>query len=167
MLFTGKFELSIDAKQRLAIPARVRSLLERAGAGVALYLLPGANGTLWLWPQPTFERVAGEVEPTLTPPVEQMDFDEVTFPESERLELDGVGRIRLPQESIAEAGLGSRVLLVGMRHHLEIWDPNRWEERRREKSAQRQQIAQRARAAGSAPPGVGRATERRGQEQRE
>ncbi len=167
MLFTGKFELVIDAKQRLAVPARIRALLERAGAAAALYLLPGANGALWLWPLPTFERVAGEIEPTLTPPVEQMDFDEQTFPEAERLELDAAGRIRLPQELITEAGLGSKVLLVGMRHHLEIWDPQKWEERRRLKSDKRQQIAQRAREAGAGPPEGGRASERRGREQRE
>ena len=30
MLFTGKAELSIDAKQRLAIPAKTRSMIEQA-----------------------------------------------------------------------------------------------------------------------------------------
>jgi MraZ protein len=167
VLFTGKFELVIDAKQRLAIPARVRGLLERAGAAAALYLLPGANGVLWLWPVPTFERVAGEVDPTLTPPTEQMDFDEQTFPEAERLELDAAGRIRLPQDLITESGLGSKVLLVGMRHHLQIWDPERWAERRRQLSGKHQQIAQRAREAGLAPPEGGRASERRGRERSE
>ena len=165
MLFTGKFELSIDAKQRLAIPSRIRSLLEGAGAGATLYLLPGPNQALWLWPRPTFERVAGEVEPTLDPSQEQMAFDRRTFPDAHQLEIDGAGRIRLPQDLISAAGLGSRVLLVGMRHHLEIWDPQRWEERHRE-PAQRKEIAQRARSAKSIPPGAGPPSER-GREARE
>lgn len=166
MLFTGKFELAIDAKQRLAIPARIRALLERAGAGAALYVTPGVNGSLWVWPLPTFETVAGELKPTLNPPVEQMEFDELTFPEAERLDLDAAGRIRLPQEFITEAGLGAKVLLVGMRHHLEIWDPEGWEKRRKQKSTQRQEIAQRAREASGTPPAGSRATERRGPEGR-
>ena len=87
MLFTGKSELSIDAKQRLAIPAKTRALLKQARVGEALYIIPGANGALWLMPERTFEEVAGQVEPTLTPAAEQMDFDELTFPEAHRLEL--------------------------------------------------------------------------------
>ncbi len=48
MLFTGKPELSIDAKQRLAIPAKTRTMLDQARVGNALYVIWGANGVLWL-----------------------------------------------------------------------------------------------------------------------
>ena len=146
MLFTGKPELSIDAKQRLAIPAKVRAQLEEGGGGEALFVTRGANGALWLWPQQTFEQIAGRLEPSLAPASELMDFDELTFPEAERLEIDGAGRIRIPQELLIEAGLGSRVVLAGMRHHLEIWDPEEWEARRREKESRRAEIMQRARS---------------------
>ena len=145
MLFTGKPELSVDAKQRLAIPAKTRTMLEQARVGNALYIIWGANGVLWLWPERTFEDIAGEIEPTLTPAAEQMDFDELTFPETQRLDIDSAGRIRLPQELLEEAGLGSRVLLVGVRHHLEIWDPDAWAAQHREKVARRTEIAQRMR----------------------
>ncbi len=145
VLFTGKPELSVDSKQRLAIPAKTRAMLEQARVGNALYIIWGANGVLWLWPERTFEDIAGEIAPTLTPAVEQMDFDELTFPETQRLDIDSAGRIRLPQELLEEAGLGSRVLLVGVRHHLEIWDPDAWAAQYREKVARRPEIAQRLR----------------------
>ena len=58
---------------------------------------------------------------------------------------DSAGRIRLPQELVTDAQLGSRVLLVGVRHHLEIWDPQVWEARRRERAARRPEVVQRAR----------------------
>ena len=151
MLFTGKSELSIDAKQRLAIPAKTRALLKQARVGEALYIIPGANGALWLMPERTFEEVAGQVEPTLTPAAEQMDFDELTFPEAHRLELDSAGRIRLPQELVGEAGLGTRVLLLGMRDHLEIWDPDTWAARRAAKAPNRGEIAQRVRSVTDGP----------------
>ncbi len=145
MLFTGKAELSIDAKQRLAIPAKTRAMLELARAGNALYIIWGANGILWLWPERTFEMLAGELEPTLTPSREEMDFDGMTFPESQRLDIDSAGRIRVPQELLDEAGLGSRVMLLGVRHHLEIWDPTQWATQHREKAGRRREIAQRLR----------------------
>ena len=145
MLFTGKPELSVDGKQRLAIPAKTRAMLEQARVGNALYIIWGANGVLWLWPERTFEDIAGEIAPTLTPAVEQMDFDELTFPETQRLDIDSAGRIRLPQDLLEEAGLGSRVLLVGVRHHLEIWDPDAWATQHREKVSRRPELAQRLR----------------------
>ena len=145
MLFSGKAELSIDAKQRLAIPAKTRSMLEQARAGNVLYIIWGANGVLWLWPERTFEMLAGELAPTLTPSQEEMDFDGMTFPETQRLELDSAGRIRLPQELLEEAGLGNKVILLGVRHHLEIWDPTLWAAQHREKAHRRPEIAQRLR----------------------
>jgi MraZ protein len=145
VLFTGRNELSIDGTCRLAIPAKIRSRMDPDTDGEGFYVIRGENGALWLWPQRTFEQMAGKVEPSLAPPVELMDFDEMTFPEAEQLDLDSAGRIRLPQELLSEAQLGTKVLLVGMRDHLEIWDPDAWEARRRARAARRADIYQRAR----------------------
>ena len=144
MLFTGKNELSIDAKQRLAIPAKIRAQLHPKTDGEAFYVTRGPNGVLWLWTERMFERVSGQVEPTLTPPTDLMDFDQTTFPEAQRVELDTAGRIRLPQELLDQAGLGSTVLLLGMRFHMEIWDREAWEANLQQKQSRRSDIAQRA-----------------------
>ena len=144
MLFTGKNELTIDAKQRLAIPAKIRAQLHPKTDGDAFYVTQGPNGALWLWTERMFEQVSGLIEPTLSPPMDLMDFDETTFPETQRVELDSAGRIRLPQELLDLAGLGSTVLLLGMRFHMEIWDREAWEARAQEKQARRSDIAQRA-----------------------
>ncbi|MHC4414762.1 MAG: division/cell wall cluster transcriptional repressor MraZ [Planctomycetota bacterium] len=144
MLFTGKSELSIDAKHRMAIPAKIRAGLDPQTDGEAFYIIQGANGALWLWPERTFRRIAGEVEPTLAPAAAIMDFNEITFPEAQRLDIDTAGRVRIPEEMLADAQLGSRVLLLGVRDHLEIWDPGRWDTHRSEKVAKRPEIVQRA-----------------------
>ncbi len=146
MLLTGKYEHSIDAKQRLAIPAKIRAGLDPKREGETFYVIEGPNGGIWLWPQRTFERMAGEIEETLAPATELMDFDEVTFPDARQVEIDSAGRIRLPEGMLAEAGISSRVVILGMRDHLEVWDPDRWETRRREKAAKRAEIVQRVRA---------------------
>lgn len=144
MLFTGKDEFTIDAKQRLAIPAKVRAKLDPQRVGGGLYGLVGPNGSLWLWPEATFERMAGDIEATLAPHRAVMEFDEMTFPDAEHLEIDGAGRVRIPQEMLEAAGLGTRVLVLGMRNHLEVWDPARWRERERQRSSSRQEIVERA-----------------------
>ena len=97
MLFTGEYEYTIDAKQRLAIPAEIRSHLHPERDGLAFYVTAGSNDALWLWPERTFERIAGAIEVSLLPAEEMMAFDEITFPIARRLEMDKTGRVRLPQ----------------------------------------------------------------------
>ena len=110
MLFTNAYERAIDAKQRLPIPAEIRAALVQEGQSEALYLVEGSNTGLWLWPQRTFERMAGDIEPSLAPPAEVIDFDEITFPYAPRLEIDTAGRVRIPQETLEQAGIGAGAL---------------------------------------------------------
>ena len=137
MIFSFKYERSIDPKQRLPIPADIREGLDPEVDGEAFYIIEGPNGALWLWPERTFQRLAGDIEPSLAPSWELMDFDEITFPEARRLKFDSAGRIRIPQEMLDRAGIGTRVVILGMRNHLELRDPEDWERRRQEKAARR------------------------------
>ena len=145
MLFTGEYEYTIDAKQRLAIPAEIRSRLNPERDGLAFYVTAGPNDALWLWPERTFERMAGAIEASLLPAEEMMEFDEITFPSARRLELDKTGRVRLPKPMLEAAAIQSKVVILGMRDHLELRDPGQWVQRQREKQADRPTIVHRAR----------------------
>ena len=152
MLFTGEYEHTIDAKQRLAIPAEVRQRMTLEVHGESFYLVPGANGALWLWPEKTFERMASAMEQSLLPGEEMMDFDELMFPQSRRLEIDKSGRVRLPDQTLSEYGLGQTVMILGMKDHLELRDPAQWQEQRRENLQKRRDIMLRARQVMNRPP---------------
>jgi MraZ protein len=147
VLFTGEYEHTIDAKQRLAIPSEIRAAMDPKVDGEAFYAAPGVNGALWLWPERAFEAMANKIEKSLLPAEELMEFDEITFPEARRLELDSAGRIRLPERLLARSGLGSTVLILGMRNHLELRDPGQWERGRQERQDKRRQITRSARQA--------------------
>jgi MraZ protein len=148
VLFTGEHEHTIDAKQRLAIPAEFREQLDRAEAQAdALYIAPGSNGHLWLWPEPTFERMTGALEASLLPGEELMDFEEFIFPQSRRLEIDKAGRIRIPEQMLSEFGLGQTVVILGMKDHLELRDPAQWSVRRQQNLSRSAEILRRARDA--------------------
>ncbi len=147
MLFTGEYEYTIDAKQRLAIPADIRSRLNPDTDGRAFYLVPGANGALWMWPEKTFEEMAGAVDPSLLPPDEMMEFDEFLFSQAARLEIDKAGRVRLPERLLRLIDVESSVVILGVKDHLELRSPADWEARRRQQFAQQDAIMLRARGA--------------------
>lgn len=147
MLFTGEYEHTIDAKHRLAIPAEFRSGMNPEQLGSAFYISPGPNGALWLWPERTFENLAGAMSSSLLPAEELMEFEELLYSQSRRLDLDKAGRVRLPERMLEEAGLGSQVVILGVKDHLELRDPEQWNMRRQQKLAKQSEIMLRARRA--------------------
>ena len=147
MLFTGEYEHTIDAKLRLAMPSEIRSRIDPERQGAAFYLAPGPNGAIWIWPERTFEQMAGAMAQSLLPDEDLLDFEEYLFPNSHRVELDKAGRIRLPERMLKEAAIESSVVILGVKDHLELRDPARWTEQRREKLARQHEIMLRARQA--------------------
>ena len=47
-------------------------------------------------------------------------------------EIDGAGRILIPQILRDYAGAETEITLIGAEDHMEIWDTAKWEEHRRE-----------------------------------
>jgi MraZ protein len=155
MLLTGTFPRTIDDKQRLSIPKRLRDALVKPGVtgsagdtpsrtaatasgddgaeetgteeSPALYVAPGTDGSLALYTEESFARLAERL--SNSPPTGQdvRAFSRLFYSQAQRLELDRVGRIRIPPELVKLAGLEKDVVLVGVRDHLELWDKARWE----------------------------------------
>lgn len=129
MLFTGYAELTIDAKGRLAIPAKYRNKWDPARDGGAWYCLAWPGGTLRLYTEATFERLAerlGETQPVFDG--EDVSIDSVLFSAAERLEMDTAGRIMLPKQHMKMTQMPGEVVVVGARNRLEVYPRQRWEE---------------------------------------
>lgn len=147
MWFTGEHEHSIDAKQRLAIPAEIRAQLDPETHGESFILAPGADGEIWLWPEKTFFQMTGALEQSLLPPDEMAVFEKLLFTQAKRLEIDKAGRIRLPQGAIDTLGLSDSVIILGVKDHLELREPARWKQERTEMLSKQREIMMQARQA--------------------
>lgn len=153
MLLLGEFEHTIDSKNRLAVPADIRDVLMSQGQVSGLIAAPGSNGTLWLWPEKTFELLAGELGGSLLGDEGISDFERSYFSQSARCPLDSAGRVRLPERLLARFGLSGSVMVLGVRNHLELATPEAWR-KAHEAMPSDQEIWQRARKAttGNEPP---------------
>lgn len=151
MLLTGTFPRTIDEKQRLSIPKRLREAMqvdapedsEEKIAGV-LYLAPGTDGSLALYTEEAFSRLADQL--SASPPTGQdvRAFSRLFFSQAERVDVDRQGRIRIPPELARLAALDKDAVLVGVRDHLELWDKQRWDAYVAQQTAQYDQLAERA-----------------------
>lgn len=133
VLFTGMSELTIDAKQRLAIPAKYRSQWNEGIDGKAWICVPWPEGMLLrLYPEGTFERIANlqnAGRETLMPSADQAQLEADFFSLAERIEPDSAGRLSLPKQHLELIGLPTEVVVIGARDRLEVrgrdaWKPN-------------------------------------------
>lgn len=123
MLFTGTYELTIDPKNRISIPASIRSGLDPERDGTRFYLVPGSRPeTLSLFADRYYERYAEQYHASLKPNQEKDDFEDLFYALATLIDADKQGRVVLPQKSLDFAGIRGQVTLSGARDHLVLWN---------------------------------------------
>jgi len=126
MLLTGTFARSIDEKLRVAIPKRLRAVLERSKDSI-LYVAPGTDESLALYTEESFARLAERLARVSPTRQDVRAFTRLFYARAQRVEIDGQGRVRIPQELATLAGLEKDVVLLGIQDHLELWAADRWQ----------------------------------------
>src|SRR5262249_11486431 len=125
MLLTGTYERTLDQKKRLALSKKIREQLRNPNS---LFITPGPDQCLWLYSQAGFERFSGKLEERPETDAEARVFRRLYYGQTEKVEVDGAGRILIPERLIQFAGLRHAVVLIGIQDHLEIWDASRWQQ---------------------------------------
>lgn len=121
-MFLGQYTHTIDPKGRLSVPARFRELLE-PGA----YITQGFEQNLMVLTAEAFERLSARVnQMSLTDPTARQ-LKRLLFATADRVEVDGSGRIRIPQFLREVAGLNGEAVIVGVGDYFEIWSSPAWQ----------------------------------------
>ena len=144
-VFEGAAALNLDAKGRMAIPARHRDALLATGEG-SLTLTSHPHGCLLLYPTPVWEPIRDQIlrVPSFDPLAASLK--RVLVGNARTEELDSAGRILLAPELRTYARLEKTVYLVGMGSHFEIWSETGW---------QKQNDLAAEALSGGLPPGFG------------
>ena len=135
--FVSTFTNKIDAKGRVSIPAPFRAVLERDGYGTGgvsgIYCYPSLDSAAL---DCGGERLAKKIDGLLSGLPDYSDErDELSvalYGDVQVLGLDGDGRIIIPQNLRAHAGLDSAVTFVGLGDKFQMWEPQAFEKRREE-----------------------------------
>jgi MraZ protein len=116
----------MDAKGRLAMPLRQREPLLSQCDGRIVVTIDTQTACLVVYPLPEWERIEGEVQalPALKPAVKR--FQRLVLGYATDVELDGSGRMLLPQSLREYAQLDKKLVLVGQGNKLEIWSESLW-----------------------------------------
>jgi MraZ protein len=126
--FRGTFDHTLDAKNRLTVPARYRAALSE---GVVLAMPVDLRPCVGVWRPEEYEaytrRALAEVPPLST---RLAELERFFYGSSHDAELDAAGRIMIPTSLRESARLAKDVIVVGVGERLELWDKGVWNEHR-------------------------------------
>ena len=146
----GEYELTIDDKNRLLVPAEVRRSIP-AEFGEAFFVVAGINRVPWFYPERYYEELVMQAPVDMTPGEDLLAFDQLHFAMACKVPWDKQGRVLVPEKTLKRASIGKEVTLIGARDHLELWNRADWEVRREELERRSAEITARAKLARQAP----------------
>ena len=126
----------LDAKGRVSVPAPFRQILAQQNLH-GVYCIPSFVSPAL---EAFGETLLAQVQERLKnfDPLFSEDYDiqaQAVLGQTQFLNLDDEGRVRIPEDLLAHAGIVERVLFVGLDVKFQIWDPARFEPVQRERLA--------------------------------
>jgi MraZ protein len=121
-MLIGEFRHTIDAKKRLALPAKFRKELGRS-----VIVTKGINNCLSVYTEKEWEIMSDKLGKLPVSQPEARGFARVILAGATEAELDKLGRILLPEYLKEYASLGKNVVITGLVNRLEIWNEEKWD----------------------------------------
>jgi MraZ protein len=121
-VLVGEFECTLDAKNRIAVPARLRPVFAEG-----IYVTRGHERCLAGYAPAEFERfLVEQTQGASTLKSKVRALERFTAASAIHQGLDRQGRITLPSRHLQFAAIGREATVIGVRDHIEIWDRAAW-----------------------------------------
>ena len=125
-VFRGVTNLSLDAKGRLAVPARHRDALLANGTA-RLVLTADPSRCLLVYPADAWEPIQARLMALSSFNDKIRNLQRLLVGHADDVEIDGSGRILVPPALRTYASLDKPVVLVGQGHRFELWGHAQWQ----------------------------------------
>ena len=122
-MFYGQFEHTIDEKNRLMVPRKMRD-----EAGVKLFIMKGYEGSLSIYKANDFDRLVNEVQQLSFTHRNARDYIRATIGSAMELDVDKQGRIQIPTYFMNKYAISKEVVIIGAGDHFEIWNKDKFNE---------------------------------------
>jgi len=123
-MFGGEFSVTLDDASRIALPRRIRDLLETD----KIVITKGLDTCLWLYPVKEWEKLEKQIVDA-TSPFDDEDralWQRLIGPNHE-IDIDKQGRILIPPPLRTFAGLNRDCIVLGQYNYIEIWAEGRYQ----------------------------------------
>ncbi len=124
-MFAGQYFCKIDEKGRFVVPNSIREEVESHGN--FLMFLKSQDMPVSAYTKPEWERILEQAKQSLDDDQRRL-FMYHMVSEASGSEMDKAGRVLIPGRlrKLIPVDDDQEVVLVGMFHRLEIWNPSEW-----------------------------------------
>lgn len=136
-MFIGEYQHSIDAKGRMAVPAKFRHALKK-GAVVTR----GLDGCLFIYTESEWKKLVEKISNLPLSQGKSRAFSRLMLAGAMDVSVDSQGRILIPEYLRSYAGLSKETIVAGLYNRLEIWSRNAWAEYKRSTEKESVKIAE-------------------------
>lgn len=126
-MFRGIYELSLDTKGRLSVPAKLRAILEEESEGLVT-LTADLDKNLLIYTTSEWQKASSKLERLSSVEPRARFIKRLYLGHASDCELDSTGRILIPPMLRKYANLDKKVVLTGMGNKLELWNQEAWEQ---------------------------------------
>lgn len=140
-LFLSTFVNKVDKKGRVSVPATFRAALtDQSFAGIIAYR-SFTTAAIEGCGMDFMEQLSASTDELAAFSPEQDDLTSLIFADARQLAFDGEGRIMLPEDLCAHAGITEAAAFVGKGKTFQIWQPDAF--RAAQEDARRRALANR------------------------
>ena len=122
-MLIGEYTHSIDEKNRVSLPAKVRAEL-----GKTVVITPGLDSCLFVFSMKEWKKIADKLSESSVLQADNRSFNRFMFGGAVEASVDSIGRVLVPEFLRERVGLSQSVAIIGVQSRAEIWDETRWNE---------------------------------------
>ena len=129
-MFRGEYPLSLDSKGRLAVPSRYRERLAESCGGKLVLTISLLERCLVAYPFPHWQSIEDALKSLPALDTKAQALSHLLIGHASECDMDGHGRLLVPQTLREFAGFGKRIKMLGQVSKFELWDDDTWTARR-------------------------------------
>ena len=121
-MLIGEYRHTIDDKNRLSLPAKFRKEM-----GKTVVVTPGLDSCLFVFTTKSWERLSASLSDSSVLSADRRQLNRYLLGGATEVPVDGAGRMLLSEHLREWGKLQSKVVVIGVRDRVEIWDESLWQ----------------------------------------
>lgn len=144
-MIIGTYFHTIDDKNRLSLPAKFRKEM-----GKHVVVTPGLDSCLFVFTSNEWEKISGNLsgKESSIMKADNRSLNRYLLGMAIEVDVDAAGRMLIPEHLRDRAKLKSKVVFIGVRDRVEIWDEATWNVYAKEVEAKADKLAEKYGEAG-------------------
>ena len=135
-MLIGEYIHTLDDKNRISLPVKFRKEMGRS-----IVVAPGLDNCLALYTLVEWKKISSKLSDSSMLASDNRSFSRFMFGQAVIVDVDGNGRILIPENLKNRSSLSSKVVVIGVQNRAEIWNESTWNDYKKNVETQADALA--------------------------